>query len=71
MLFLVEYAGHYVFNDGRGFGYDDGLYAALRVIEYMGHFPDKSYQSCWRSILSAAVPKILISVHIRPILKPY
>ena len=21
-----------VFNDGRGFGYDDGLYAALRVM---------------------------------------
>ncbi|EXB69844.1 phosphomannomutase/phosphoglucomutase [Acinetobacter sp. 230853] len=40
-VFGGEYAGHYVFNDGRGFGYDDGLYAALRVIEYMGHFPDK------------------------------
>lgn len=30
-----EYAGHYVFNDGRGLGFDDGLYAALRVLEYM------------------------------------
>lgn len=30
-----EYAGHYVFNDGRGLGFDDGLYAALRVMEYM------------------------------------
>ena len=30
-----EYAGHYVFNDGRGWGYDDGLYAALRVMEYL------------------------------------
>jgi phosphomannomutase / phosphoglucomutase len=34
-VFGGEYAGHYVFNDGRGWGYDDGLYAALRVIEYM------------------------------------
>lgn len=36
-VFGGEYAGHYVFNDGRGFGYDDGLYAALRVIEYFSH----------------------------------
>ncbi|TQR70408.1 phosphomannomutase/phosphoglucomutase [Acinetobacter sp. RF14B] len=34
-VFGGEYAGHYVFNDGRGCGYDDGLYAALRVIEYL------------------------------------
>lgn len=34
-VFGGEYAGHYVFNDGRGFGYDDGLYAALRVLEYL------------------------------------
>ncbi|OTG80497.1 phosphomannomutase [Acinetobacter sp. ANC 5054] len=34
-VFGGEYAGHYVFNDGRGGGYDDGLYAALRVIEYL------------------------------------
>ncbi|ENW08792.1 phosphomannomutase/phosphoglucomutase [Acinetobacter beijerinckii] len=34
-VFGGEYAGHYVFNDGRGFGYDDGLYAALRVMEYL------------------------------------
>lgn len=36
-VFGGEYAGHYVFNDGRGFGYDDGLYAALRVMEYLTH----------------------------------
>lgn len=34
-IFGGEYAGHYVFNDGRGWGYDDGLYAALRVMEYL------------------------------------
>lgn len=38
-VFGGEYAGHYVFNDGRGMGYDDGLYAALRVMEYMCFFP--------------------------------
>ncbi|AXQ23223.1 phosphomannomutase/phosphoglucomutase [Acinetobacter wuhouensis] len=38
-VFGGEYAGHYVFNDGRGMGYDDGLYAALRVMEYMCAFP--------------------------------
>jgi len=34
-IFGGEYAGHYVFNDGRGMGFDDGLYAALRVMEYL------------------------------------
>ncbi|OTG81191.1 phosphomannomutase/phosphoglucomutase [Acinetobacter sp. ANC 4648] len=38
-VFGGEYAGHYVFNDGRGLGYDDGLYAALRVMEYLSQFP--------------------------------
>lgn len=39
-VFGGEYAGHYVFNDGRGFGYDDGLYAALRVLEFLSQDPD-------------------------------
>ncbi|WOE32988.1 MULTISPECIES: phosphomannomutase/phosphoglucomutase [unclassified Acinetobacter] len=39
-VFGGEFAGHYVFNDGRGLGYDDGLYAALRVLEYLSQFPD-------------------------------
>lgn len=34
-IFGGEYAGHYVFNDKRGRGYDDGLYAALRIMEYL------------------------------------
>jgi phosphomannomutase/phosphoglucomutase len=34
-IFGGEFAGHYVFNDGRGQGYDDGLYAALRLLEYL------------------------------------
>ncbi len=34
-VFGGEFAGHYVFNDGRGKGYDDGLYAALRLLEYL------------------------------------
>ncbi|WP_445115089.1 phosphomannomutase/phosphoglucomutase [Acinetobacter sp. WZC-1] len=38
-VFGGEYAGHYVFNDGRGMGYDDGLYAALRVMEYLSQLP--------------------------------
>lgn len=39
-IFGGEYSGHYVFNDGRGFGYDDGLYAGLRVLEYLSQQPD-------------------------------
>ncbi|OUY07715.1 hypothetical protein CAP51_08245 [Acinetobacter populi] len=34
-IFGGEFAGHYVFNDGRGKGFDDGLYAALRLLEYL------------------------------------
>lgn len=30
-----EFSGHYFFNDGRGLGSDDGLYAALRLLEYL------------------------------------
>lgn len=50
-IFGGEYAGHYVFNDGRGLGYDDGLYAALRVMEYLSEFPNKTL-----SMLLAAYP---------------
>jgi phosphomannomutase/phosphoglucomutase len=39
-VFGGEYAGHYVFNDGRGLGYDDGLYAALRILEYLSQSAD-------------------------------
>ncbi len=40
-IFGGEYAGHYAFNDGRGLGYDDGLYAGLRVLEYLSQFNGK------------------------------
>ncbi|AOA59093.1 phosphomannomutase/phosphoglucomutase [Acinetobacter larvae] len=50
-VFGGEYAGHYVFNDGRGLGYDDGIYAALRVLEYWSQF------SCNFSTLMAAYPE--------------
>lgn len=40
-VFGGEYAGHYVFNDGRGLGYDDGLYAALRIMEYLCDLPSQ------------------------------
>lgn len=51
-VFGGEYAGHYVFNDGRGFGYDDGLYAALRVMEYLSQHENKTL-----SDLMAAYPE--------------
>lgn len=50
-IFGGEYAGHYVFNDGRGWGYDDGLYAALRVMEYL----DQTEQTLAQAL--AAYPK--------------
>lgn len=50
-IFGGEYAGHYVFNDGRGRGYDDGLYAALRAIEFLSQ-QDQSF-----SQLMLAIPK--------------
>lgn len=43
-IFGGEYAGHYVFNDQRGGGYDDGLYAALRIMEYLSSIEKKLEQ---------------------------
>lgn len=34
-IFAGEFAGHYFFNDERGQGRDDGLYAALRLLEWL------------------------------------
>lgn len=48
-VFGGEYAGHYVFNDGRGRGYDDGLYAALRAIEFLGR-QDQSFSQLMQNI---------------------
>jgi phosphomannomutase/phosphoglucomutase len=58
-VFGGEYAGHYVFNDGRGFGYDDGVYAALRVLEYLSQFLSKHCLSCCLLSQSVIVLKIL------------
>lgn len=33
--FGAEFSGHYFFNDGRGHNNDDGLYAALRLLEWL------------------------------------
>lgn len=37
VAFGGEFSGHYFFNDGRGHASDDGLYAALRLMEWLGH----------------------------------
>lgn len=34
-IFAGEFAGHYFFNDDRGQGRDDALYAALRLLEWL------------------------------------
>ena len=34
-VFAGEFSGHYFFNDQRGHGQDDGLYAALRLLEWL------------------------------------
>lgn len=31
-----EFSGHYFFNDGRGHATDDSLYAAMRLLEWLG-----------------------------------
>jgi phosphomannomutase/phosphoglucomutase len=33
--FGAEFSGHYFFNDGRGHNNDDGLYAAMRLLEWL------------------------------------
>lgn len=37
VAFGGEFSGHYFFNDGRGNASDDGLYAALRLVEWLGN----------------------------------
>lgn len=34
-IFAGEFSGHYAFYDGRGLGFDDAIYAGLRVLEYL------------------------------------
>lgn len=34
-IFAGEFSGHYAFYDGRGLGYDDAIYAGLRILEYL------------------------------------
>lgn len=72
-VFGGEYAGHYVFNDGRGMGYDDGLYAALRVMEYLclfpkatlseilAHYPDRFYTEDTYISTHQTDPKVVLN----------
>ena len=39
-LFAVEFSGHIFFNDRPHRGFDDGLYATLRLIELLNQNPD-------------------------------
>jgi phosphomannomutase/phosphoglucomutase len=36
VAFGGEFSGHYFFNDGRGHATDDSLYAAMRLLEWLG-----------------------------------
>ncbi len=62
-IFGGEYAGHYVFNDGRGGGYDDGIYTALRVMEYL----EQTQQSLSEALVTYPKPvgteDLYISTH--------
>ena len=48
-VFGGEYAGHYVFNDGRGLGYDDGLYACARILEYLSESELKTVSALFKA----------------------
>ena len=39
-VFAVEFSGHVFFNDREGRGFDDALYAALRLVEILNQNPD-------------------------------
>lgn len=47
-VFAGEFSGHYFFKDHRGHGQDDGLYAALRLLEWL----DNSGQTLEEAIAS-------------------
>ena len=39
-VFAVEFSGHVFFNDRKNRGFDDGLYALLRLLEILNQNPD-------------------------------
>lgn len=47
-VFAGEFSGHYFFKDHRGHGQDDGIYAALRLLEWL----DNSGQTLEQAIAS-------------------
>ena len=58
-----EFAGHYVFNDGRGKGFDDGLYAALRLLEYLERTGQSLTQALAEFPERIATPDMYIASH--------
>lgn len=62
-IFGGEYAGHYVFNDGRGGGYDDGIYAALRVMEYLAQTKQTLSQALAKYPKRCGTEDLYISTH--------
>lgn len=67
-IFGGEYAGHYVFNDGRGGGYDDGVYAALRVMEYLDQTGQTLAEALARYPKRTGTEDLYISTHqIKPL----
>ncbi|WP_333833597.1 phosphomannomutase/phosphoglucomutase [Acinetobacter schindleri] len=67
-IFGGEYAGHYVFNDGRGGGYDDGVYAALRVMEYLDQTGQTLAEALARYPKRTGTEDLYVSTHqIKPL----
>lgn len=47
--FAGEYSGHFFFND-RYYGYDDGFYAAMRVLEILSQNPHKAAHEYYQGL---------------------
>ena len=56
-LMAVEFSGHLFFNDRKGRGFDDALYASLRLLELL-HKTQKSLDSLLPKISSVKTPEI-------------
>lgn len=62
-VFAGEFAGHYFINDERGQGRDDGLYVALRLLEWLDQQGWTIDQALARLPKRYSTPELLLPLH--------
>lgn len=63
VAFAGEFVGHHIFNDGRGWQLDDALYAALRLLEWLGQRGQTLTQALAELPAFYGTPELLIDAN--------